>query len=77
MEYLKSDNINRILITLTDFFYGYSNRSDLGLEQSDHINRMITLTVIALSGFYCIVKKFKICSAITYFCGFLKMYPFW
>ncbi len=54
VEYLKSDNNNRILITLNGFFYYYSNRSDLGLEQSDHINRMITLTVITLSGFYCI-----------------------
>ncbi len=59
MKFLKSDNINRILITLTGFFYWYFNRSDLGLEQSDHINRMITLTVITLSGFYCILNYFK------------------
>jgi hypothetical protein len=30
------------------------NRSDLGLGKNDHINRMIKLTVITLSGFYCI-----------------------
>ena len=44
VKFLKSDNNNRILITLTDFFYWKFNRSDLGLGQSDHINRMITLT---------------------------------
>jgi hypothetical protein len=27
--------------------------SDSGLEQTDHINRKITLTVIILSGYYC------------------------
>ena len=27
--------------------------SDSGLGQTDNINRMITLTVITLSGFYC------------------------
>jgi hypothetical protein len=53
VKFLKSDNNNRILITLTGLFYWYFNRSDLGLGQSDHINRMITLTVITLSGFYC------------------------
>ena len=56
MKILKSDNINRIVITLTDFFYWSFNVSDLGLEQSDHINRMITLTVITLSGFYCTLR---------------------
>ena len=39
------------LITLTDFFYWYFNKSDSGHEQTDHINRMITLTVITLSAF--------------------------
>ncbi len=58
MKFVKSDNINRILFTLTGFFYWYLNRSDLGLEQSDHINRMITLTVITLSDFYCICSLF-------------------
>ncbi len=38
-NFFKSDNINRILITLTGFFYWYFDRSDLGLGQSDHINR--------------------------------------
>ncbi len=56
MEFLKTDNINLILITLTGFFYWYFYMSDLGLEQSDNINRMITLTVIALCGFYCIFE---------------------
>ena len=59
MKFLKSDNINRIVITLTDFFYWYFDKSDSGLEQTDHINRMITLTVITLSGFYCIMKTLK------------------
>ncbi len=54
VKFLKSDNNNQILITSTGLFYWYFNRSDLGLGQSDHINRMITLTVITLSGFYCI-----------------------
>ena len=36
---IKSDNISRIVITLTDFFYFSFNMSDLGLEQSDNINR--------------------------------------
>ncbi len=42
-KFLKTDNINRILIPLTEFLYWYFSRSDLGLGQSDHINRMITL----------------------------------
>jgi hypothetical protein len=63
----KTDNINRILITLTGFFYWYLNRSDLGLERSDYINRMITLTVITLSGFYCITfepQKLERCKLV-------------
>ena len=53
---MKSANINRILITLSDFLYWSFNRGDLGLDQSDNINRMITLTAITLSGFYCTLK---------------------
>ncbi len=53
-EILKSNNNNQILITLTGLFYWHFNMSDLGIGQSDHINQMITLTVITLSGFYCI-----------------------
>ncbi len=34
-------------------------KSDLGLDQFDHINRMITLSVITLSGFHCI--SFTVC----------------
>ncbi len=39
MKFLKSDNIDLIMITLTGFFYWYFNRSDLGLGKSDHISR--------------------------------------
>ncbi len=53
MKFLKSDNNNRYLISLSGFFYWHYNKSDLGLGQSDHINRMITLIVITISGFYC------------------------
>lgn len=38
MKSLKNDNFNRILITLTGYFYWYSNLSDSGLEQADHNN---------------------------------------
>ncbi len=31
------------MTTLTGFIYGYSNRSDSRLEQSDQINRMIII----------------------------------
>ncbi len=39
--------------TLTGFFYWYFDWSDLGLKQSGHINRIIPLTVIKLSGLFC------------------------
>ncbi len=29
-------------------------KSDMGLQQTDYINRMLTLSVITISGFYCI-----------------------
>jgi hypothetical protein len=38
---LKSDHINRILITTTNLFYLSFNGSNLELWKSDHINRMI------------------------------------
>ena len=41
------------MITLTDFLYWSFNTNDLGHEQSDHINQIITLTVITLSRSYC------------------------
>ncbi len=57
----KISNINRILITIIGFLHLYFIRSDLGSRQSDHIDRMITLNVIILSGFYCtwIVEDLK------------------
>ncbi len=36
--------------------YLFCKKSDLGFGQCDHINRMITLSVITLSGFYCTTK---------------------
>ena len=44
------------MITLTDFFYWSFKTNDLGHEQSDHINQIITLTVITLSRSYCSSK---------------------
>ena len=34
----------------------------LGLKQSDHINRMLTLTVILLISFCCMIKSMLFCS---------------
>ena len=61
------------MITLTDDtkIAKSFNRSNLVLEQSVHINRMITLTVITLSGFYCTtnfklsLKKFSMCGCVV------------
>ncbi len=47
MKFLKSYNNHRVLIVFSGFLIG-TITSDLGLGQSDHINRMITLT-----GFCC------------------------
>ncbi len=52
MQQVKSNNITRNLILLSGFFYWYCNRSDSWLEQSDHSNRMIKLSVIILNSFY-------------------------
>ena len=49
----QSDNIKTILITLTNLLNWSLNESDFGLDQSDHISRVKTKTVITLSGFYC------------------------
>jgi hypothetical protein len=48
--------ISEVLITISKFFIQQFIEGDLGLGQFDNINRMLTLSMIALSGFYCIIK---------------------
>jgi len=43
-----------------------------GLEQTDHVNRMIKLTVITLSGFYC---SFKFRGPLTFLQHLGAMHP--
>ncbi len=38
----------------------------LGLGQCDHINRMITLSVITLSGFHCSLQCYKVSQTLHF-----------
>jgi hypothetical protein len=48
--------ITEVLITINKLYYILICQKGMGLGQSDYINRMITLSVITLSGFHCSTK---------------------
>jgi len=49
--------ISEVMITITELFIYNYIKSDLGHGQFDNINRMITLSVITLCDFHCLIKN--------------------
>jgi hypothetical protein len=56
----QTDNNIRSLITLNELFCVLFYWMGSGLGQCDHINRMITLSVITLTGLHCTTNAIRI-----------------